>query len=115
MGKKRDLYPDKHIINNLDDSEAPASESGYKSRSSYNSSPTKSVYSTQGTILPQDAYVAQDISGRGTMTKELSATSMRKLNHRMRQEMEALDAEINSYQKSINQSQQPSKKKVPVT
>ena len=72
--KKRDLYPDKHIINNLGGEEEPSSESGYKSRSTYSSSPTKRVYSTQGTILPQDAYVAQDISGRGTMTKELSAS-----------------------------------------
>ncbi|XP_076803664.1 kinesin-like protein KIF12 isoform X2 [Clavelina lepadiformis] len=68
------------------------------------------VSNPHGGALPDDAYKAQEISPRSKM-KELSATSLRKLNDRMRREMRALDDEINSYQKSINQS----KKKIPVT
>jgi len=113
--KKREVRPPD--IDDVTNQSGPPSEYKISSRTSYNSSPAKSVYSTKGgQVLPHEAYVAQDITGgRGTVTKELSATSMRKQNHLMRQELEALDAEINSYQQNHIHQSPGSKKKVPVT
>nr|XP_018667191.1 kinesin-like protein KIF12 [Ciona intestinalis] len=75
--------------------------------------PNNNNISHKGGALPNEAYKAQDISPRSSMTKELSATSLRRLNHQMRQEMEALDHEIDSYQRSMQR--QPTKNKLPVT
>nr|CAB3263127.1 uncharacterized protein LOC101243494 [Phallusia mammillata] len=77
----------------------------------FNQKSNHAAAAPSGGALPQEAYKAQEITPR-SMTKELSATSLRRLNQQMRQEMQALDDQINSYQKTIGNQ---SKKKIPAT
>ncbi|XP_039257919.2 kinesin-like protein KIF12 [Styela clava] len=55
-----------------------------------------------GGALPQDAYRTRDLSPRSS-TKELSATSLRRMNNKMRQEMRALDDQIH-YERRIHKT-----------